>query len=712
MSSKETEITVNTVAAMFGDFYSKRHPTIAILKLYAKLCTLFGIDRMSVIAHHGGQDKYLKMYEYILNKGFINHTKKLNVEMNQCINILDYQTDSARQKIKDLCGKQHYIHTTQFSDIQKDFQAVGFQASSDLKEIYIFLADCTDLFTYCTFERMDDTPLTDTEIAILTNACKMINKTIADMVINRKHLNEIAMRDAILDYEKIPTLLIDKDTSKIIHYNQHCQTIADDLKVNAVYEHTTGIEKELLVIDEDNQQWIRKAIPFRLANDKEAYMIYAKNTTDYINQLTAVDELTQSLCPKGFEEYYRSFVQRSNDTYALLSIDIDKFKYVNSLMGYEIGDKILKNIAEVICGFIDPQENFCRLGEDKFAVFLQYNTDDHLNRKLRKLFAMFKDMRQANFSDIKITMVGGLTLVDKSSPYNVLLDQSSIARKSAKGSIDNNFSYYNKELDLKLQQEIQIEEQIPRALANDEFIPYLQPKFDLNTRQICGAEALVRWITPNGMIYPDQFIPLFERNGFITTLDFIVYEKVMQYIRKCLDNDLPVYPISVNVSRNHMNDGDFMHKFIALINKYNVPHGYLELEITESVFVDDRIKLQNFVNGIKNYTLKVSIDDFGTAYSSLQTLTDIDVDILKIDKGFLDNISSSKNTNDAPSKDEILIKNIINLAKELDFHVICEGVETDEQLNLLQKAGCEFGQGYIFAKPMPIADYDKQFIST
>ncbi|MFI3231598.1 MAG: bifunctional diguanylate cyclase/phosphodiesterase [bacterium] len=422
----------------------------------------------------------------------------------------------------------------------------------------------------------------------------------------------------------------------------------------------------------------------------------------------AVDSLTQSLLIKGFHEYYKSFIKRNNYNYALCSIDIDKFKYINSMFGYDIGDEVLKKISVVIKDFMDMNENFCRIGEDKFCMLLNYEDEIQLHLKLSNLANQFELMRDEYFSDAKITIIGGVTLVDKSLSLNTLLDQATTARKSAKGSHKNKFAYYNPELDLKLQKEIKIEERIPHAVANNEFVAFLQPKFDLTTKKICGAEALVRWITPDGMIFPDQFIPLFEKNGFILTLDFIVYKKVMKFIKYCIDNNYPVYPISVNVSRNHIKDKLFINKFMGLIKKYEVPQEYLELEVTESIFVEDKRELKYFIDKIKENNLKVSIDDFGTAYSSLQTLTDVNVDILKIDKGFLDNINLVEK--DIESKDKILIKNIINLAKELEFTVICEGVETEEQIELLKNIGCELGQGYVFAKPMSIEDYQEKFI--
>ncbi|MFI3175564.1 MAG: EAL domain-containing protein [Bacillota bacterium] len=228
--------------------------------------------------------------------------------------------------------------------------------------------------------------------------------------------------------------------------------------------------------------------------------------------------------------------------------------------------------------------------------------------------------------------------------------------------------------------------------------------------EICGAEALVRWLTPTGMIFPDQFIPLFEKDGFIDTLDFIVYKQVMIHIRDCLDEGLPVYPISLNVSRNHIQNKNFVTQLMELINTYAVPIDLLELEVTESIFIEDRELLKYFIDNIKRPKLKVSIDDFGSAYSSLQLLKDVDIDILKIDKGFLNNIDFSNEHQ--YTKDEVVLTNIIRLARDLKCKVICEGIETEDQIELLKGIGCEYGQGFVFSRPIPIEEYKELFLKS
>ncbi len=239
------------------------------------------------------------------------------------------------------------------------------------------------------------------------------------------------------------------------------------------------------------------------------------------------------------------------------------------------------------------------------------------------------------------------------------------------------------------------------ALINKEFIVYLQPKIDLSTRQISGAEALVRWLPPDeNLIPPKDFIPLFEKNGFVVELDFYVYEEVFKVLRKWLDEKRCLVPISLNVSRIHLRDYNFVPRLTSLINKYNLPTDLIELEITESTFFENINQLLKVISELKHYGFTFSIDDFGSGYSSLNILKDLPIDVLKLDKGFFprDNISK---------KEKIIVSTIVDMAKKLDIRVISEGIETIEQCDFLTNIGCDMVQGYLFAKPMPISEFEK-----
>ncbi|MFI3174036.1 MAG: bifunctional diguanylate cyclase/phosphodiesterase [Bacillota bacterium] len=720
-SNKNTKNTLDIakIINLANNFSTTEEPVVAIFEFLKDLYAYLNIYKMSVITYNSDMQKYLKLYEYDAEKKIVDHTEELQTDVAQCITMHSTQLLEQKKQMKELCGKEVYFYIKDCQAMKETLQSIGYTPSPEAKEVYIFPSTSKFLHTYCVFEQTEQSPFAVSILKILSFACQMIDLRVNHLIETRKLGVKLNLKNIILQNEEIPIVVVEKDTYQITYFNRIYHEAVAEVQIGMVSESLkkellpysdAPIGKEIVIesINTNNHQWIKKAVPVKLSNNREGFMIYSKNNTDYIKELNAVDKLTESILFLGFEEYYKTYVKRNNDSYALCSLDIDKFKYINSTFGYDVGDEVLRSVAMVIRNFIDPQENFCRVSEDKFSILIHYNDDAHLHLKLRGLFLAFGAMRDKRFADAKITIIAGVTLVDKSLPLNVLLDQATMARKSAKGALKSRFAYYNVEVDIQLQKEVQIEEQIPYAIENDEFVPYLQPKFDMRTQKICGAEALVRWITPKGMVFPDQFIPLFEKNGFILSLDFIIYEKVMQQIRSCIDRKMKVYPISVNVSRNHIKDPMFLDKFMALVRKYDIPMKYLELELTESVFVENKEELKTFIDNIKAKGLKVSIDDFGAAYSSLQTLKDVNVDILKIDKGFLDDVHIDKSKR--MTKDEILLKNIVRMAKELEFSVICEGVETDEQIAFLKSIGCEMGQGYVFARPMPVLEYEKKFL--
>lgn len=246
--------------------------------------------------------------------------------------------------------------------------------------------------------------------------------------------------------------------------------------------------------------------------------------------------------------------------------------------------------------------------------------------------------------------------------------------------------------------------EMTKALATGQFVVYYQPEYDLNTNRFCGAEALVRWKHPkSGIVSPGVFIPLFERNGLISKLDAYVWEKVLENIAEWRSKGLDVLPISVNVSRVDLCDPKLLDKLLALTDKYGVPLTYLNLEITESAYSDNPKAVKQTVFELRQAGFTVFMDDFGSGYSSLNILEDIEVDILKIDMRFIfrasENIKSRK-----------ILTSIIRMAQILDLPTVAEGVETEQQVQLLKLYGCSYAQGYYYAKPMPIEEYEKNIL--
>ncbi|MFI3174926.1 MAG: bifunctional diguanylate cyclase/phosphodiesterase [Bacillota bacterium] len=599
------------------------------------------------------------------------------------------------------------------------------------KECLLFYIKEVGSFSFMIMERHKDQEkiFSEAERLLLSDMYDTFRLKAKEQALIERSYNDSHVKDTILKNESIPVCLVDKKNKRIVYYNEEYKKLVPDTEIGAKYselffnnkylgkdyEVNLRINSETLVHykKSDNEDYavtylIKKVLPITLIDGTEVYMVYAKDSADYIRQLEGVDLLTSAYSEKGFVAHYeRLNKNKIGKNYMLCTFDISKFKHINDIKGFTVGNAILKKIANIIHDFIRDQEIFCRISSDQFALLLQCDSNCEAKARINVLFDKLEAMRELIYPDLGIAYVCGVVNVERDTKINLLIDKANMARKTAKGSHKNTISFFNEEMERTLVNEVKIESQVVKAVENGEFVPYLQPKFNLATMEICGAEALVRWITPTGMIFPDSFIPLFEKNGFITTLDFIVYKKIMVHIRSCLDQNIKVYPISLNVSRNHIRNKDFTSQILSLVEEYNIPLELLELEITESVFVEDHEVLKFFVDNIKHIKIKVSIDDFGSAYSSLQVLKDLNMDILKIDKGFIDNIGNGNEF----TKDELVLKNIINLAKDLKCKVICEGVETEQQVKILKNIGCELGQGYVFARPMPIAEYEEKFLT-
>ena len=289
----------------------------------------------------------------------------------------------------------------------------------------------------------------------------------------------------------------------------------------------------------------------------------------------------------------------------------------------------------------------------------------------------------------------------KDIDINTALDRCTIAKRTLKGLHYSSIAFYDGKIRDKALREKDYEHIMPTALEQHEFECYLQPKYGLKSRHIEGAEALIRWNSKEfGFVYPNEFIPLSEKNGFVVELDFFILEEVCRSMRRWLDDGREPVVISVNQSRLHLNYDDYIWRLREIVDKYEIPYEYIELELTESVFTENMEKLLTIMHKLHDIGFKLSLDDFGSGYSSLNMLKDIPVDVVKIDREFFNGTVNSE-------KGRAVISTVVDLAKNLDMEVISEGVETLEQVEFLTEINCAMVQGYYFAKPMPIPAFEE-----
>lgn len=385
--------------------------------------------------------------------------------------------------------------------------------------------------------------------------------------------------------------------------------------------------------------------------------------------------------------------------YGICSLDVVNFKFVNENFGYSVGNHVLSLMARLIGEECKEAEYCARSGGDQFVLVLKSHETEELVGRMKRLTDKIAQEVQRLNGDYKIRVVAGVYMLQEDKDPHFAFDKANLARKSVRDSRSRNVAVYDTQMHRRTIQAREIEAIMYQSLADEEFQVYLQPRVVIGTGEIVAAEALVRWQRKNGeMIYPDAFIPLFEANGFIREMDFFIYEKVCRMLKERLEKQLPIVPISVNVSRAHLEGGGFLPHFNELIEEYQVPKDYVEMELTESLLVEDPDRMIAMVKELKENDYKVSIDDFGSGYSSLNILKQLHFDLLKIDKEFL-------RTEGVKPEDRIILQNVIRMAKELKMQVLIEGVETKEQQQMLTQMDCDFAQGYYFSRPIPVTDF-------
>lgn len=393
------------------------------------------------------------------------------------------------------------------------------------------------------------------------------------------------------------------------------------------------------------------------------------------------------------------------DNFYLVQLDVNKFKYINEMFGYAEGNKILVHIANVLKHNINKYELCARMDNDHFILLLSCNTDTDLLNRLSKINNEICNLSTSNSSKYKIVISSGIYKIninDDRQKIDLLIDRANIAAKTKKEKYEHSYSFFNEDTRNRLYREKKLEDNMNKALEKGEFVVYYQPKYSLNDgNEIEGAEALIRWNNPDmGFISPVDFIPLFERNGFIVNIDMFVFEEVCKTLRKWLNKGYNPVPISVNISRVHLHRDNFIENITELINKYNISPKFIELELTESVVFDNLNILIDIIKRLKKIGFLISMDDFGSGYSSLNLLKDLPFDILKLDRGFLIETTDTK-------RGKMIISKIVEMSKAINIKVICEGVETNEQVEFLKEIGCDKVQGYLFARPMVLSEFEK-----
>lgn len=391
--------------------------------------------------------------------------------------------------------------------------------------------------------------------------------------------------------------------------------------------------------------------------------------------------------------------------YTGIFFNIHNFKYVNKVFDYSQGDVILRNYAHMVKSYLDSDEEIARLGGDNFVVICRNENASDFISKIKDVH-MSHEFRSVK-RELQLGVTAGIACLEGVDKPREVMARTSIAYQAARKTGAGSIVVYTKEIQKQLMDDQEILAAFPQALAAGEFVVYYQPKVRIADKSIYGAEALVRWVRDGQVVTPARFIPQFEREGSVCRLDYYMLEQVCVFLKSRLDKGLKIVPVSVNFSRRHLEEGDLVERITGTIDRFGIDRSYIEIELTESEDYQNYEIMSSVIGRLKERGISTSIDDFGTGFSSLNMIKKVDLDTIKIDKSLIpfDDVNNNKH------QDIVMFSSIIDLIGRLGKKSVAEGVETTQQLDYLEKLGCDIVQGYVFDKPLPKDEFEQRLES-
>jgi diguanylate cyclase (GGDEF)-like protein len=435
-------------------------------------------------------------------------------------------------------------------------------------------------------------------------------------------------------------------------------------------------------------------------------LVSAPQTVDYLSNYDTLTKLPNRDCFLSSVESAIARGSRHQLQISLLYIDIDNFKHVNDTYGHAIGDKVLISISSRIRSAVRKNDAVCRIGEDEFALCLEHsNCETGASNVAEKINQYLETPIAVGDHEFYVTCsIGIVCHTEENDHCCALLTKAQAAMFAVKKGGKNAYAYYSDEMTQRAKHRLNMEREIRKALVNNEFNLHYQPKIDIRTEKIVGAEALIRWKHPSdGVIAPIDFIPIAEDCDLILEIDDWVFNNVIRQIRRWEDADFDVPVISINVPSREFQRGNLVKKLLANLQQHQIAGKRIELEVTERLLVDNTQNNKNIFEQLKDLGAHIAIDDFGTGYSSLSYLLQFPCDVIKIDKSFIDKIPQSQ-------ENCTIVESIVMLAKKLGKTVVAEGVETKEQYQYICEIGCDQVQGFYFSEPLTAYAFRERYI--
>ncbi len=512
-------------------------------------------------------------------------------------------------------------------------------------------------------------------------------------------------------------LHIGKFELRIVFFSEGTEVVKDDA-FSVLYENPEGYElyaytRSVKTPNKDRANFAVFPVKGYSWNDEEkaALDLIIRNIHSFLQKALLSDQLnmrqmTDYLTALPNTVYFTKFCGDLNTRgilkgYTVVFSNLRNFNYINQQMGSRVGDTVLKEYSRKLKNFYGSDELIARFGGDNFVALLR---NENVEKYLKYTSLINISVASGNQTrTLGISARSGICPVS-SSTGNITdtVGRANSTLEYLKRNSDADHMYFNENILQKIQKDRQIISYFRTALARKEFLVYYQPKVCMDNNRISGCEALVRWNHDGSVISPADFVPVLENEGLICDLDFYVLERVCENIREWIDNDIIPAKVSVNFSKLHLRNENLVDDIMQIITKYKINPSYLEIELTESASSDAFRALEKFIDDMRARGICTSIDDFGTGYSSLSLLKDLHVNVIKIDKSFIDNITVTG------SKDRIILASILTMVMGLGMDVIAEGCETAEQARILRDLNCNMIQGYLFDKPLPFEEYTEK----
>ncbi len=734
VNERETQIPKSTINEIMSTLFTGSNTYTCIERSLKLIGASYPIDKICI-------------YEYGFNRNFVDCTHQWCAEgIKNDITRKQHTPSTVFEEINSM-GNDGISYSSDTSLLKLNSSSMNPSLDGIKKLVQSEITSNGKIIGYICFYTMDLNKNWSSEIL---STFKLLFKLLAEAICTKQNQKAIDfLRDDTahaFDIVQSPMVIIDKDTYDVVYCNDISHDYYPEISVGSkcymcISQQNSPCDDcpmyrssgKPLTVSKHNRTFDEnldaKFIPIKWSMGKNTYLMsLAAHKQTKAERLKLELEQNLNIEKKIAEASYKDIVtghgnfekfkldaqeilnNNKSSNFVLCYFNVKSFKYINEAYGYQIGDATLKCIADILKKNIGENEAFARVINDTFIVLMQYYDNASFMRAFDSIKNEVHDASKLIQDKFSVELITGILIIDDSMhDYDImhLVDRAIMTEKSIDEKSGISYAYYDDEYHKRILNAAQIENSMYDALENSEFCAYAQPKYDISTNKLIGGELLVRWLSPTrGFLEPGSFIPTFEKNGFIYNIDFFMLDEACKSIRKFLDEDIKPLPFSVNLSRATVAHDDLLTRIQNTVDKYFIPHHYIEFEITESTLAEHYDDMISVLKQLKDMDFLINMDDFGSGYSSLTLLKDLPVDIIKLDHDFL----SRSAANDQRSVR--LLQGIIDMAHAMDIKIVSEGIETDDQLDMLKSINCEIGQGFLFAKPMPIDDYNKLIIES